>query len=122
MLLEAILHTIGNVLPPGDPALIALEKSMRDFHFNMGMNPSMLDVHMALVLMMTTTFAALGILNLILSAARDLPERLLRSIVWINAVWVAASIALSWYYAVPPPLIGGIVTEIPLIGALLTRN
>jgi hypothetical protein len=33
MLLEAILHRIGNTLPPDDPALIALEKSMRDFHF-----------------------------------------------------------------------------------------
>jgi hypothetical protein len=122
MLLEAILHTIGFLLPVSDPALIALERSMRDFHFDMSMNPSMFDAYMTLVLMMTITFTAFGILNLVLAAAPDIPAELLRRIVWVNAVWVAASIALSWFYGVPPPLICGIVAEVPRIGALLTRN
>jgi len=122
MLLEAILHTIGNLLPVTDPALIALEKSMRGYHFDMSMNPSMFDAHMTLVLMMTITFAALGILNLVLAAAPDLPQRLLRRTIWVNIVWVAGSVALSWFYGIAPPLICGIVVEVPLIGALLSRN
>lgn len=101
MLLEEILHTIGNLL---------------------SMNPPMFDVHMTLVLMMTITFMALGILNLVLATAPDLPVQLLRRVVWVNVVRVAASVALCWFYGVSPPLICGIVTEVPLAGALLARN
>lgn len=52
----------------------------------------------------------------------DLPRILLRRVVCLNVVWVGASIALSWYYRVPPPLISGIVLEVPLIGALVARE
>jgi hypothetical protein len=124
MLLGATLHTIGNLTPPRDPSLIALENSMQSFRFSvgMGMNPSMLDVHMLLVLTMTVTFVGFGVLNLTLASANDISDRLLRRVIWINVLWVAASIGFSWFYRVPPPLISGIIIELPLLGALLAGN
>jgi hypothetical protein len=124
MLLVATLHTVGNLQPPGDPSLSALFATMRGFRYNlgMGMNPSMFDVHMLLVLTMTVTFVGLGVLNLMLARARDISDGLLRRIIWINFLWVGASIALSWFYRVPPPLISGIIIELPLIGALVAGN
>ena len=121
MLLGATLHTIGNLAPPRDTALIALENGMKSFRFGaaMGMNPSMLDVHMLLVLTMTVTFAGLGVLNLTLAGAADISDRLLRRVIWINVFWVAASIALSWIYHVPPPLISGLIIELPLLAGLV---
>jgi hypothetical protein len=119
MLLGAVLHTIGNLSPPTDPALIKLEEAMNGYTFDAGMSmhPSMRDVHMTLILTMSITFAALGILNLVLASAA-IPDPLLRRIIRINAAWVAASIALCLYYKVPPPLISGVVIEIPLIAAM----
>ncbi len=120
MLLGATLHTIGNLMPPRDPPLVALENSMQSFRFaaGMGMNPSMLDVHMLLVLTMTVTFVGFGAMNLTLAAANDISNRLLHRVIWINVLWVAASIAFSWFYRVPPPLISGVIIELPLIAAL----
>jgi hypothetical protein len=124
MLLTALLHTIGNLTANGDPGVINVENIMRNFRFTfgMGMNPSMFDVFMALVLIMTVTFIALGVLNLALAAAREMPDRLLRRIIWINLLWVAAFTALCWFYRIPPPLISGIVIELPLIAALLVKT
>jgi hypothetical protein len=119
MLLSAVLHTVGNLSPPTDPVLIKLEAAMNGYTFDTGlsMHPSMRDFHMALALGMTITFAALGILNLVL-ASPAIPGTLLRRIVRINAAWVAAFIALCLYYKVAPPLILGIVIEIPLVAAM----
>jgi hypothetical protein len=123
MLLTAFAHTTGNLMP-SDPSLIDAETRMRGyrFDFGLGMSPSMFDVFMLLVLIMTVTFIAFGVLNLALANARDFPDRLLRPIVWINVVWVAVFIALCWFYRAPPPLISGVVIEIPLMAALLVRN
>jgi hypothetical protein len=123
MLLGAVLHTIGNLSPPTDPRLIKLEEAMNGYTFDAGMSmhPSLRDVHMTLVLTMSITFAALGILNLVLASAA-IPDALLRRIIRINAAWVAASIALCIYYKVPPPLISGVVIEIPLIAAMFKSS
>jgi hypothetical protein len=124
MLLTAVMHTIGNLTPNTDPSVVELQNRMRSQHFALGldMNPSMFDAFMLLVLIMTVTFVAFGVLNLVLASARDFPARLLRRAIWINVIWVAAYIALSWFYRVPPPLISGVVIELPLIGALLVKR
>ncbi len=124
MLLAAALHTIGNMTPPKDPARLALENAMRGFRFSlgMGMNPSMFDIHMVLVLTMTVTYAGFGVLNLVLAGAPELPGRLLRRVMGVNLLWVGASIVLCWFYRVPPPLISCIVIALPLVAALLTRT
>ena len=83
------------------------------FDAGMGMHPSMLDVHMTLVLTMSITFGALGVLSLILASARDLTERLLGMLLWVNVIWLGAFIALCAFYRVPPPLISGVLIEIP---------
>ena len=87
----------------------------------MGMKPSMLDIHMVLVLVMSITFAALGVLNLLLALAPDLPDRLVGRLVWVNLIWVAVFTGLCAYYQIPPPLISGVVIELPLIAALLVK-
>lgn len=75
MLLTAFAHTAGN-LSPSDPALIDAESRMRGYRiaFGLGMNPSMFDIFMLLVLIMTLTFMAIGILNMFLANARGLPD------------------------------------------------
>lgn len=122
MLLTAVVHTIGNFAPVTDPSQIALENTMAAFHFplGLGMNPSMHDVLMLLVLVMTVTFAGFGILNIAV-ASTETPVPLLRRILFINIAWVAAFIAVSAFYQVPPPLISGVVIELPLLAALVIR-
>jgi hypothetical protein len=121
MLLCAAAHTAGNMVPPTDPTEIELFRTMAAVHIpaGLGMTPSMLDVLYTLVLVMTLTFVALGVLNLVLAMAPDMTPRLLRRIILINAIWVAAFIALSAFYRIPPPLISGVVIEIPLLIALI---
>jgi hypothetical protein len=121
MLLTAALHTAGNLAPASDPSQIAVQNVMKAFRFHMGlgMNPSMFDAFMALVLIMTVTFSGFGVLNLALAADRNLPGPLLRRVVRINVLWVAVYTALCAYYRIPPPLICGILIEIPLVAALL---
>lgn len=123
MLLTTLAHTVGNLIPTSDPPQMALENTMRAFRFDAGMamHPSMLDVHMTLVLTMSITFGALGVLNLILASARDLTDRLLARLLWTNIIWIGAFIGLCAFYRVPPPLISGVLIEIPLVAALLVK-
>ena len=120
MLTGAAAHTFGFLAPKTDQGDIALENAMHLFHYppGMGMSPTKLDVFMVVVFNMSVTFAGFGILNLVLAGARDLPAAILRRVIIVNIVWVAASIAVGAYYQVPPALISGILIEIPLIGAL----
>jgi hypothetical protein len=121
MLLCAAVHTVGNMAPKTDPAEVELFRTMAAFHYPMGfgMNPSMEDAFFTLVLVMTVTFVALGVLNLALAVEPDITPRFLRRVIVINAIWVAAFTALSFFYRIPPPLISGIVIEIPLLIALI---
>ena len=123
MLLTAIAHTAGFMSSGGDQAEKGVEDAMRAFRFpaGPGMNPSMYDVYFMLVLMMALAFTAFGILNLMVAAAPDLSARLLRRIIRIDALWVAAFIALGAFYRIPPSPIPGIVIEIPLIAAPLVK-
>lgn len=121
MLLTTVGHTVGNLLPPADPAVAAIYAAMKSSHpqVGMGMNPSMFDVHMLLVLTMTVTFAALALLNLAL--LRAISDQALQRVVWINVMWVAVFTSLCAFYQVPPPLISGILIELPLAAALLVK-
>lgn len=121
MLLTTVAHTVGNLLPPADPAVAAIYAAMKSSHpqVGMGMNPSMFDVHMLLVLTMTVTFAALALLNLAL--LRVISDQALQRVVWINVMWVAVFTSLCAFYQVPPPLISGILIELPLAAALLVK-
>src|SRR3569833_2830733 len=95
MLLGAAAHTIGNLAAPSDTALVAIYAAMRRSHppVGMGMNPSMFDIHMLLVLTMTVTFAAVAVLNLAL--VRAISDQALQRVVWINVMWVAVFTSLS---------------------------
>ncbi len=121
MLLGAVAHTIGNLLPPSDPGTAGIYTAMRSSHppVGMGMTPSMFDVHMLLVLTMTVTFAAIALLNLAL--VRAISDQALQRVVWINVIWVAAFTSLCAFYQVPPPLISGVLIELPLAAALLVK-
>jgi hypothetical protein len=121
MLLTTAAHTVGNLLPPSDSAVAAIYTAMRNSHpaVGMGMNPSMFDVHMLLVLTMTVTFAAIALLNLAL--APTISDQALQRVVWINVMWVAVFTSLCAFYQVPPPLISGILIELPLAAALLVK-
>lgn len=121
MLLGTVAHTVGNLSPSKDPAINAAYTAMKNSYpeVGMGMHPSMFDVHMLLVLIMSVTFAAIAGLNLAL--VRRLDDVSLRRVIWINLVWVAAFTALCVRYQVPPPLISGVLIELPLAAALLVK-
>jgi hypothetical protein len=44
---------------------------------------------------------------------------LLRRVAWLNAAWVAAFMALNVVRQIPPPLIAGVVIELPLVAYLV---
>jgi hypothetical protein len=123
MIVTAILHTIGNYSVGDEPAGIqSLVATMTGFHFpmGMGMNPSMWDVYRALVFLMTITFLALGIINLLIAASPDVPATVLRRLSWFNLIWVGAYGILVWYYQIPPPLIFAVLIELAIAGSLVT--
>jgi hypothetical protein len=124
MILTAAAHTAGNVAPrppnPTEQKLIADMSSYR-IPMGMGMNPSVNDIDRTLVFTMTITFAALGVLNLLLAASLDATDRLLLRVTWVNALWVAAFLILCVAYQVPPPLISAVVIEVAVVGSLVSQ-
>jgi len=124
MLLTAALHTIGNLA--GRPDAGAQEKVFNDmgnlhFPLGMGMNPSLRDVYWDLVFTMSITFAALGLVNLVVAGCAEVGPDILRRMSWVNALWVGVFVILNVKYQIPPPLISGVVIELVVIASLLVR-
>ena len=122
MILNALVHTAANLASaPDDPALQKAFEGMSNYRaaLGLGMNPSLQDVYWTFVFIMSITFAALGVINLVLAANPDTPPRLLRSVSWVNALWVGAYLILSWSYRIPPGLISGVIIELAVVAALL---
>jgi hypothetical protein len=119
LLLTALAHTAGNwpLIFPGAPwsgalAAMAAERTP----LGIGMAPSVLDIHVALVLTMTVLLVALGTINLVVAAGAG--EEVLRRVLWIDVAAVGALVALYAFYRVPPPLLTFAVVESVLIAAL----
>jgi hypothetical protein len=74
---------------------------------------------MLLVLTTTVTFTAIAVLNLAL--VRVISDQALQRVVWINLIWVAVFTSLCSFYQVPPPLMSGVLIELPLAAALLVK-
>ena len=68
---------------------------------------------------MSITFTALGGIGLVLSSSRDVSDRVLQRVGWVNALWVGAFLILSWVYRVPPPLISAVLIEVFVVAALV---
>src|SRR6185369_7371921 len=69
MILTAAAHTAGNLASgPEDPAERQVFAAMDGLRFplGMGMNPSLRDVYWELVFTMSITFAAIGVINLVI--------------------------------------------------------
>lgn len=121
LILTALAHTAGQFGPPSGSAELQLVAEMERFRIplGLGMSPSMLGIYQALAFTMSVTFLALGAINLVLAGSPDTTARLIRRIVWVNFVWVAAFLAVSAVYRIPPPLISAAIIELPLLAALL---
>jgi hypothetical protein len=122
ILLTAAAHTAGNLIAGSSGA--AEDKvmgAMHEYHQNMGlgMEPSMYDILRALTFTMSITFAALGILGLMLAANKSVSRVVIRNVAWFYLIWNGAFTIMSYCYRVPPPLISGALVEITLIAALL---
>lgn len=125
MVLTSLAHTAGNLAPHAeDPAEKRLFSEMSSFRvpLGMGMSPSVEDIYWDLVFTMSITFAALGVLNLLIAASEDATDRLLRRVALFNAIWVGAFLLLSWRYQIPPALISAAVIEAVTIASLLTAR
>jgi hypothetical protein len=115
MLLAATAHTVGHVplLAGADRtgSVGAMSADRAPLGFDMA--PSMLDVHLALVLTMSVTFVALGVITLLI-ALTDAGTKLHRRVLWVDAISMIALIVVYAYYRIPPPLV-----SVTLIAALL---
>jgi hypothetical protein len=96
---------------------------MRATHLPMGMGmaPSLFDIFRDLAFTMSITFFALAALNVVIVQHRDTTPALLRAVTVLNLIWLAAFIGVCWIYAVPPPLISGVVIW-PFFLVALLRN
>jgi len=96
---------------------------MRAAHLPMGigMAPSLFDIFRDLAFTMSIAFFALAAFNVLIARHRDTTPALLRAATVLNLVWLAAFIALCWFYAVPPPLISGALVW-PFFLVALLRN
>jgi hypothetical protein len=97
-LLAGAAHTAGQFTPE-EPELTAAIAAMRTAHLPMGigMVPSLFDIF------------------------RDTTAALLRAGTVVNLTWLAGFIGLCWFYAVPPPLISGVLIW-PFFLIALLRN
>jgi hypothetical protein len=122
MLLMAAGHTAG-FLAAG-PSNAVEEKLFADMGavlnpLGLGMNPSVKDIYWDSAFTLGVAFAGLGAMNLVLAAIPETPDRVLRAAGWVNALWVAAFVVLSWVYRVPPPLIFGTILGIAVAASLI---
>ena len=120
--LAGAAHTAGQ-FTPDEPELAAALAAMRAAHLplGMGMAPSLWDIFRDLAFTMSVTFFALAALNAVIVWHRDTTPALLRSVTVLNLVWVAGFIGVCWLYAVPPPLISGVLIW-PFFLIALLRN
>jgi len=120
--LTGVAHTAGQ-FTPDEPELGAALAAMRAAHLPMGigMAPSLFDIFRDLAFTMSITFFALAAFNVLIARHRDTTPALLRAATVLNLVWLAAFIALCWFYAVPPPLISGALVW-PFFLVALLRN
>lgn len=117
LLVVAVLHAVGHFSGgPADPAAAALEKTMRDYRFEiMGMHPSAHDITQSLSLTMTVMLLFAGTIDLALFGAVATDPRAMRRLALINAVGVAVLAALFAYYRIPPPC-----ATLAVVGVLFT--
>jgi hypothetical protein len=122
MILMAAVHTAGNMAArPDNDAERRVFAEMSGYHvpLGMGMTPSVQDIYWTLAMTMSITFTALGGICLVLSSSRDVSDRVLQRVGWVNAVWVGAFLILSWMYRIPPPLISAVLIEVFVVAALV---
>ena len=108
--LAAAAHTFGQ-FTPDEPEIAAGLAAMRTARLPMGMGmvPSLMDIFRDLAFTMTVTFVALAAMNAVILWHRDTTAPLLKAVTALNLGWLAAFIAVCWFYRVPPPLISGLV-------------
>jgi hypothetical protein len=121
-LLAGLAHTAGQ-FTHDEPELASGLAAMRAAHLPMGlgMNPSLFDIFRDLAFTMSVTFFALAALNLVVVRHRDTTPALLRTVTVVNLIWLAGFIGVCWFYAVPPPLISGVLIW-PFFLVALLRN
>jgi hypothetical protein len=121
-LLAGLAHTAGQFTPE-EPELANALTAMRASRLPMGlgMAPSLFDIFRDLAFTMSVTFFALAALNLVIVRHRDTTPALLRAVTLVNLLWLAGFIGICWFYAVPPPLISGVLIW-PFYLVALLRN
>ncbi len=122
MLLMAAAHTAGFLASA--PSNSAEQKLFADMEatrspLGLGMSPSLMDIYFALAFTLSVALAGLGVMNLVLAAIPETPNRVLRAAGWVNALWLAAFVILSWVYRVPPPLIFGAIVGLAVAASII---
>src|SRR5262245_27157287 len=120
LVLAAVAHTLGHL-----PLLTGAERSGSIVAMDadraplgLGMAPSMLDIHLALVLTLSVTYVALGAITLLI-ALGEADARLHRRVAWLDTISIGVLVAVYAYYRVPPPLVSTVVVEALLVVALI---
>lgn len=122
LVLTAVLHAFGHTQKPSAEHQ-ALEAQMAAYRlpFGTGNDPTMLDAMHMLSWTMSLAFLAIGLMVLGIIAMAETPDRLLRRVAWMNALWLAVFAGLSCYFRLPPPAILGAVSALVFAAALVPR-
>jgi len=123
LILTAAAHAIAQTAGRSDDRAQAVMTAMRSYRLPLGLsdNPSLFDVFASLSYTMSLTFAAIGMLVIAIASSTGVTDRLLRRVAWINALWLAALVALNVVYRLPPPTIAGTLALLTFLAALIPR-
>jgi len=118
----AVLHTLGGGGDPADETGRRLVADMRAYKIDPSLNASMMDATDTLSHTMAITFAAIGLIALLIAFLRDSTDKLRRLFALINVLWIAAFAALSFaHHLTPPALFTAPAGVLFLVAALWPR-
>lgn len=123
LFLVGVLHTIGHfAATPADPALQAIESSLRAYRFplGLGMSPSLMDIQDSLSLTMSISLLWLGLLGIFVGWS-DASPQVLRRMTFVNLAGCAGLVLLYARYRIPPPLVSLALVEVMFVLSLLRQ-
>ena len=123
LMLVGVLHSLGHFMPqPADPALAAIEASLRAYHYPLGLgfSPSLMDIQDSLSLTMSIALLWLGLMGTLVGLS-DASPQVLRRMTFMNLAGCAGLMALFAYYRIPPPFVSVALVEVMFALSLIRQ-
>ena len=123
LFLVGVLHTIGNLTErTTDPALRAIEASLRGYHvpLGLGMAPSLMAIQDGLAFTMSGCLLWLGVLGVVI-ATSDASAQVLRRMTITYLAGCAALVLVYAHYRIPPPFTALALVEVMYLLSLVRQ-